>query len=349
MRTPPLGRDDLAALLDRFAALRVLVVGDYFLDRYLVMDRALSEVSLETGLEARQVVARRSSPGAAGTIVNNLRALGVGAVCIGVLGDDGEGYELLAGLEAVGADTHLMVRHPALMTPTYIKPMMCEADGSEHELERMDIKNREPLPVEVEGQIITALHTALPTVDGVIISEFIYEPDCGTLTTQVRMALNALAAAHPSRVFTVDSRPRIGAYRGMILKPNIREAQAAVGMGDAPDSPAGAEEAGRVLARQTGQPVFITAGAQGMLVCEAERCIQVPTVQPDGPIDTVGAGDSAMAGLTAALCAGASPQQAALVGNLVASVTIRQIGTTGTATPAQVMEQYDRLADQQGW
>jgi sugar/nucleoside kinase (ribokinase family) len=45
-----------------------------------------------------------------------------------------------------------------------------------------------------------------------------------------------------------------------------------------------------------------------------------------------------MSGIVAALCCGASHVEAAQVGNLVASITIQQIGTTGTATRAQVLD-----------
>lgn len=73
-------KNEVAALLDRFAQLRVAVVGDFFLDKYLILDPSLSETSIETGLEARQVVAIRCSPGAAGTVTNNLSALGVATI-----------------------------------------------------------------------------------------------------------------------------------------------------------------------------------------------------------------------------------------------------------------------------
>src|ERR1700682_3966071 len=88
------------------------VLGDLFLDRYLDLDSMLTEVSLETGLEAYQVVRVRAFAGAAGTVLNNLVALGVGRVLpFGVIGDDGEGHELrqalagLPGLDASGVFT----------------------------------------------------------------------------------------------------------------------------------------------------------------------------------------------------------------------------------------------------
>src|SRR5436853_5837747 len=86
-------------VLHRLPRLTVGVVGDLFLDRYLDLDAALTEPSIETGLDAYQVVRVRSYPGAAGTVLNNLVALGVGRVLpVAVIGDDGEGYELRQAL-----------------------------------------------------------------------------------------------------------------------------------------------------------------------------------------------------------------------------------------------------------
>lgn len=332
-------RARLEEILDNFASLRILVIGDFFLDKYLIMERRLSETSLETGLEARQVTEVRTSPGAAGTVVNNLRAMGVAVQALGAIGDTGEGYELLYGLDAIGADRSLMISHSGLMTPTYIKAIMREADGREHELERMDIKNRSPLLPEIEAGIAERLQDALPDVHGVIVSEFVDAPNCGVITDQIRAELNHLALVHTDKVFTVDSRPRIGLFRNIVAKPNVHEARSALGYADDVDP----DVAGMALARRTSRPVFITLGAKGMLVCEAESCIHVPTANPGGPIDIVGAGDSALAGITAALCVGATLCEAALVGNLVASVTIQQIGTTGTATIEQILAHHALL------
>ena len=91
-------------------------------------------------------------------------------------------------------------------------------------------------------------------------------------------------------------------------------------------------------------PVFVTLGAEGMLVISEAGATHVPGIAVPGPIDVVGAGDSAMAAITAALCAGATLEEAALLGNLAAAVTIQQLGTTGTASPEQIVEQW-RLGD----
>src|SRR2546421_9654468 len=89
----------IETILARLPLLTVGVLGDLFLDRYLDLDARLTEPSIETGLDAYQVVRVRSYPGAAGTVINNLAALGVGTIVpLAVIGDDGEGYELRQAL-----------------------------------------------------------------------------------------------------------------------------------------------------------------------------------------------------------------------------------------------------------
>ena len=92
----------LQSVLAQFPRLSIGLVGDLFLDRYLELDENLHELSIETGLEAYQITRIRNSPGALGTMMNNLAALGVGRmVPVTVLGDDGQAYDLS---QALGAD-----------------------------------------------------------------------------------------------------------------------------------------------------------------------------------------------------------------------------------------------------
>jgi len=332
----------LTALLDRFSELHILVIGDFFLDLYLDLDRTLSETSLETGLEALQVVGVRSSPGAAGTVVSNLRALGVQVSALGVIGDDGMGYELVRSLRRQAVNVAPLLCVADRLTPTYTKPMMREPDGRIHELNRLDIKNRTPLPAAIETQLIDRLRELTPHVDGLIVADQVQERNCGVITDRVRAELSALAQGSP-QIIAADSRTRIGEFRHLILKPNAREAVLAIDPTcTGPLEQTMVENCGRALYVQSGRPVFLTIGAEGILVFDQEGMTHVPGIPVSGPIDPVGAGDSAMAGIVAALCSGASHVEAATIGNLVASITVQQIGTTGTASPAQVLEQFTK-------
>src|SRR5437588_1532213 len=99
------------------------VLGDLFLDRYLDLDASLTEPSIETGLDAYQVVRVRSYPGALGTVINNLAALGVGRIRpVALIGDDGEGYELRQALQAMRiVDLDGVLAWDGRRTPTYTK------------------------------------------------------------------------------------------------------------------------------------------------------------------------------------------------------------------------------------
>jgi len=340
----------LESLIARFPDIHVLVVGDFFLDFYLDIDRALSEVSLETGLEAYQVVGVRSSPGAAGTVTSNLRALGVRVTALGVIGDDGMGYELLSGLRERGVGVEPLIQAVDLFTPTYTKPMMQEQDGRIHELNRLDIKNRQPLPAEIEERIAAGLYEWAERVDGIVVADQVQERNCGVVTDRVRAILSELGAVYPARVIAVDSRVRIGEFSNVIAKPNAREVVCAIYPERTMEKPdrSTVESCGRQLQRRSSRPAFVTVGADGVLVFDRQGMNHVPGVRVSGPIDIVGAGDSVMAGIVSALCSGATPVEAALVGNLVASITIQQIGTTGTATREQVLGRYREMVSMYG-
>lgn len=352
-----MNQSHLDQLLIKFPLLHILVVGDFFLDKYLSLDPSLSEISLETGLEAYQVVEIRHSPGAAGTVVSNLRAMETQVSVVGVIGQDGEGFDLKQDLRRLGVNMTGLVETPQRFTPTYTKPMLraVEPGGPERELNRLDIKNRRPLSNELEAAVIDHLERLLPEVDGVIIADQVQERNCGVITDRVRAALARLAARYPAKIFAVDSRVRIGEFEGVMVKPNLPEARAAVGglagwkrgrvekWKDEGDELAMARLCGQMLFEKNQLPVFVTLGAQGILVATEQGIDHIPGITVAGEIDIVGAGDSVMAGLVATLCAGGTPQEAAWVGNLAASITIQQIGTTGTASREQLQRQNEGL------
>lgn len=321
-------------ILGRLPELRIGVVGDLFLDRYFDLDARLTERSVETGLEAYQAVRVRSAPGAAGTIVNNLAAMDVGGVSIiSVIGRDAEGFELKQHLARRRVNTTFLVESEALPTPTYMKPMLfappaAEAgESSGRELNRIDLRSREPLPGAVEVELICRLVQLMFDVDALLVSDQIAEANRGVVTPRVRKVLTAQAHAYPRKFILADSRSRIDRFEGVALKPNHREWP---------------ETSVRELAARSGKPVFCTRGERGILLYDQSRneLIDLPAYPVAGPVDPVGAGDSCAAGIACAVAAGASLSQAAAFGNLVASITVAQLGTTGVATPEMIRRRW---------
>lgn len=326
----------LAEILRQFAKLRVLLVGDVCLDRWCRYDPALALPSAETGLPRVAVVHTDVTPGAAGTIANNLIALGAGEVSVlGAVGADGNGFELRAAMRQNRIAGDLLVEHEAIATFTYTK-LINEQTGVE-DLPRVDVINREDLPGEVEKEVAARLRKYGSAFDVIIVSDQAETPRGGVVTAAVRDALADLAAADPTKVVWVDSRRRATLFRRVMLKINEQEAsEACATLGDA----AGYE----ALREHTSSPLLlVTCGKEGvtLLSPDAERQT-IPTVPVAQPVDICGAGDSFSAGGALTYAVTRSAEIAARVGNLVASVTIMKPGT-GNASPVEVLAAAERL------
>jgi bifunctional ADP-heptose synthase (sugar kinase/adenylyltransferase) len=275
-------------------------------------------------------------------VVNNLAALGVGSLfAIGATGDDGEGYDLRNELERRGCRTDGLLRSSQLMTPTYLKPRNARLAGLAGEHERYDTKNRRRTSADVVAQVVSALDRILPEIDALIVADQVEEEDCGVVTAQVREVIAERARSFPRVIFSADSRRRIRSFRNVIIKPNQFEAVGHENPGPSDRVELDAlQTAVQKLRAQVGAPVCATRAEHGMLVSDPELT-SIPAVRVEGPIDPTGAGDSVTAGLVLALASGATLPEAGLVGLLVASITIQQLSTTGTATPAQLIDRLD--------
>jgi len=334
----------LEQILARIPDIRLVVYGDYFLDNYLTIDRNLSEKSLETGLDAYQVIETRKYPGVAGVVVANLRCLGANVSTLGLAGDDGNGYDLRKRLLGNGVDVRGLLEIPGYATPTYNKPMMREPDGQEHELNRMDVKPRSPLPASLEDLLVSQMHNLMAEADGLLVVDQSRGRNCGTVTDRTREELRKFAESNPDKIIVADSRDYLKYFTSVILKSNLSEALRAADEKMLPgeSQAACAERCGRILSARSNRPVVITLGGDGIFLLQkpTQDGIIIPAIPMSGPIDIVGAGDSVNAAVGAALCAGATLEEAGFLANLVASIVIQQIGVTGTATPQQVMDQY---------
>ena len=215
----------LGEVLSRFPRLRVAVIGDFFLDKYLDVEPSLAELSVETGKVAHQVVAIRHSPGAAGTVVSNLSALGAGTLhAVGLIGEDGEAFDLCRDLAALRCTTTHLHQSPERMTCTYLKPRDRTDPTLNGEHSRYDTKNRRPASAELQQRLMDSLEALLPELDAVIVMDQVEARDHGAITGSIREFLATAARRYPQVIFWADSRRRIREFRGVIIKPNQFEA-----------------------------------------------------------------------------------------------------------------------------
>jgi rfaE bifunctional protein kinase chain/domain len=317
-----------AEILAGFRKLRVLAVGDVCLDRWCRYDPSFSEPSRETGIPRIAVVASEVTPGAAGTVANNLMALGAAKVSVlGAVGDDGFGYELERALTSRGF-TNLLVRSAEVPTFTYTK--LLNASTGEEDLARLDFIYTRPIPDSLDREVASRLQRVAAAYDVILVSDQAETPDGGVVTPRIRETLARIAKANPELVIWVDSRMRAEHFHGVVVKSNQHEAEAA---------------SRRVLGRvdyaelRTGMQaplLIVTHGSEGALVVdhESERWARARAVA--SPVDICGAGDSFSAAAALTWKITGDPMIAAEMGNRAASITIMKKGT-GTASAEEML------------
>jgi bifunctional ADP-heptose synthase (sugar kinase/adenylyltransferase) len=173
-----------------------------------------------------------------------------------------------------------------------------------------------------------------------VLAQFI-EQDCGVINSRVRNAIIELSRENPDLIVYADSRAFIHLFADVIVKCNNFEVVKSVrpGFEGVPDENT-VLECGAELFKKNNRPVFVTRGKHGITVFDRDGIHNSGAIDVPGPFDICGAGDSASSGIVLALSLGASPEDAAQMGNIVASITIQQIGVTGFATPEQVIKRF---------
>jgi bifunctional ADP-heptose synthase (sugar kinase/adenylyltransferase) len=213
------------SLAGRHARLRLAVVGDFCLDRYFEIDPARQERSLETGRVVHNVVRVRGQAGAAGTIVNNLSALGAGAIhAVGFAGVDGEGLELRRGLATLpGLRLEHFLETDQRRTFTYGKPLLMHPDRPPEELDRLDSKNWTPTPDSVQDRLIGAVGALAEAADAFILMGQVDVAETGVVTRRLREAVGALARRRPDLLILADSRRGLRDFPALEFKMNRAE------------------------------------------------------------------------------------------------------------------------------
>ncbi len=325
--------EDLEPLFEGISRLRVGIIGDFALDLYYNYTPETGEQSLETGLTVHWGARPGGSLGAAGNVVQNLVALGVQQVwAVGCVGPDLFGREMRHLLNQHGVHTdHLLTANGGWDTCVYTKPMRGPVEAN-----RIDFGSQNTLHDSLFEQLLNRLDKLLRQLDVLIINQ---QFRCPLLTADRSDRLNALIRQHPSVCYVADMRDVGLRLRGVTLKVNTTELARFLGQ-SVPEMPglAWCLEHGRTLSKQIGGALVVTRGQSGIVYINNHDTWSVDGLTLPGPLDTVGAGDTVVAALAAALSAGATPPQALRVANLAAAVTVQKLGQTGTATPAEIRE-----------
>lgn len=327
-------KEQLVKILEDISSVKIVVVGDFCLDSYWFIDEAMSEISVETNQATRPVREQRYSLGGAGNVTSNLAALGVKDIrAFGVIGTDPFGAEMVKIMKCNGINPdNLLIQEDHWSTHTYAKPYIDDT-----ELNRVDFGNYNVLSKDTADRLIANLVREIPEVDVVLINQ---QVPSGIHIDYFKQELLKVISQFPDKMFIVDSRNFNDFYNGTIRKMNDTEAARLCGLNKAPDDVvlysevvACAEE----LYKRFKKPLFITRGKKGSLTISEKGISDISGLMIISRVDTVGAGDSYLAGAASALAAGYDMGVAAGIGTFVAGVTVQKLFQTGTATPEEIM------------
>ena len=312
----------------RISELEVTVVGDICLDAYWEIDVLSKEESLETGLLVNKIRRQRYNLAGAANVIRNLHALRVGKInAVGFVGRDIWGRELMSQLGEV-ANTEFVLQPRNFQTLVYCKPLRGNLESS-----RFDFGSHNVLGVKVVTDLMKSVRKAIATSDVVIINQQIKLMGHSMLLG----LLNELANEFPEKIFLADSRHFPDDLSSCYVKMNRDEASQIVERQDDISM-------AKALFQKFKHRVYLTCGADGIIVADETGEYQTATIHVEPPIDVVGAGDTVIATLGIMLGLGCSPQEAVEIANLAGSIVIKKLFVTGVVTQSELLHGIEDIS-----
>jgi D-beta-D-heptose 7-phosphate kinase/D-beta-D-heptose 1-phosphate adenosyltransferase len=323
----------LQQILDRASQRRLLVIGDLMLDEFVW--GKVGRISPEAPVPVVEVSGESFYPGGAANVARNLREFTSNVGVVGMIGRDRGGDLLRQLLTDQKIDTSGC--SVAADFPTIVKTRII---ARQQQVVRVD---REKILTPDEKQInavIACVKKMLPEIDGIIFEDY----GKGFLAEKLVSGIVAPARTG-KKIIAADPNPRNNvAWRGLsVVKPNRSEAFHAAGIplqeSDADDK-ALKKVGSALLQKWRAELVLITLGEEGMMLFQRNQTPHHVPTKARQVFDVSGAGDTAIALFTLALCSGATPLEAAEIANHASAVVVGKLGTA-TVSPEELRKSFE--------
>ncbi len=320
-------------LLASAGKVKILVVGDLMLDRYLT--GSVDRISPEAPVPVVRVEGESLALGGAGNVAANVVALGAACEVMGFVGDDAEGSLLLEQLQATGVGVEGVLRLGG--RPTTVKTRIM---ARHQHVTRVDREDPRDIPGEVAGRILENVEAKLPLCQGLVLEDYnkgllIPELIRGALDSARRMGLASVVDPKRLRFFDFGG--------ATVFKPNSRELEDALGDHLRADDP---EWMDGVRERLEAENLLLTLGERGMALQASEGgYLRVPAMARD-VYDVSGAGDTVTAVISVTLAGGGNPREGAILANHAAAVEVGKAGVA-TVSPAEILKQLSKPIDEE--
>lgn len=332
-----INKEQLVSYIKKLNEPKVLVIGDLAIDEMIYGDAE------RISREAPVLILRHSNTklilGAASNAAHNVSTLNNGKVSvIGVCGDDFQATQLRETFEEANVNCGLLVVDPSRKTTTKTRISGSITTSITQQIVRIDRQTNALLSPEIEEEVLKQIERAIPEHDAVILSNY----HIGTLTQKIIQETIRLANQY-NKVVVVDAQKNLEIYKNVTsMTPNLPDTQKSVGFEI--ETEEDLKRAGdKLLDATNAKSILITCGADGMFVTRAHgNYTKIPVFNKSEVFDVTGAGDTVTAVYTLALAAGAEPSYAAIIGNIAASIVVRQFGCA-TTTIDEILSAVDKL------
>jgi D-beta-D-heptose 7-phosphate kinase/D-beta-D-heptose 1-phosphate adenosyltransferase len=320
------------------SARRVLVAGDLMLDEFIW--GKVSRISPEAPVPVVAVDRETFYPGGAANVARNLREFTPATSVLGLTGDDAAGARLRDLLSAGGIGADGLVTRSG---PTTVKTRII---ARTQQVVRVDRELVEPAGPAQRKALLSALEAALPQTDGVILEDY------GKGFFDEELSADIIGRARAAgRIVAVDPNPGnpLHWHGATVVKPNRQEAFAAAGIpwSEPVSHPLEDKQLIKVgealLAKWDCEQLLITLSELGMILFTKDGQRHHTPTRAREVFDVSGAGDTAIALYTLALCAGATPVEASEIANHASGVVVGKLGTA-TLNPAELLASFENHA-----
>lgn len=326
----------LKSIVKAFPERRLLVIGDLMLDEFIWGN--VRRISPEAPVPVVDFASESHYPGGAANVARNLCEFTSHVYMMGVIGQDAGGERLRGLLESGGIDLSCVQQSKANQTTVKTRII-----ARQQQVVRVDRERREKLTPEQLAKALEQLDELLPKIDAVIVEDY----GKGVVTQRLIDEVSAKVRA-AGKVLCADPNPSNPLqWNGFTtVKPNRTEAFAAAGVpwqdpvDPVEEDTALLDVAAALIQKWETDQVLITLSEQGMLLLQSDGTIYHTPPRARKVFDLSGAGDTAIAVYALALCAGATPVEAAEIANHAGGVVVGKLGTA-TVTPEELMASFD--------
>jgi len=334
-------KQKLVSCIENIRKPKVLVIGDLALDEMIYGDT--ERISREAPVLILQHTHTNLILGGASNAAHNASVINGGNVSvIGVVGEDYQAEQLISAFKKAKVETKYLVKDKTRKTVTKTRISGSCSHSITQQIVRIDRQTSEFISEQTEKKVIENMEKAIPKHDAIILSDY----HIGTLTPKVISKAIEIANKN-NKTIVVDAQKDLDNYKNVTsMTPNLPDTQKFVGQkfGIYIKDEQTMNEAGQKLIEATNaKSVLVTCGSEGMVVFEENgKVSKIPVFNKSEVFDVTGAGDTVTAVYTMALASGSEPKYAAIIGNIAASIVIKQFGCATTSVE-EILSNLERI------